>query len=381
MPPAKRSSRTKTKVCWRKKFSKGNAVGLQAVVNSFAQEPTLLINTEKLYRIEVALFMKIEMGESLGVSWMKHVKECQFVQTNWKVSPCWKPRHDEQELDAFLNELKKHFGAKGLDIFKNNSNFTQIMRQAECDIIGCALAERFTHYYALEVAYHGNQLNYGSKLNTIAKVIAKLLRAAIVFYCYLDVKEAEIGFASPKIGPAILDRLMVEIADLQNLFYENNFRFQFKLYANQDFGTEIMNPVLKLSDSIADTGELFLRSVQLYDLIQHNESMDDNEVHARDEENTVLPKLAQLVKDELIPVLRREDFPQAEINDFLDLQFSKDVFGISYPLLARSREPSERYYATPVTLHGQKYYLCSQWFEKNRGALVSWIEQHQAERD
>ena len=30
--------------------------------------------------------MKIEMGESLFYSWLRHVKECQIVQTNWKVS-------------------------------------------------------------------------------------------------------------------------------------------------------------------------------------------------------------------------------------------------------------------------------------------------------
>jgi len=31
--------------------------------------------------------MKIEMGESLLYSWLRHVKECQIAQTNWKVSP------------------------------------------------------------------------------------------------------------------------------------------------------------------------------------------------------------------------------------------------------------------------------------------------------
>ena len=28
--------------------------------------------------------MKIEMGESLFYSWLRHVKDCQIVQTNWK---------------------------------------------------------------------------------------------------------------------------------------------------------------------------------------------------------------------------------------------------------------------------------------------------------
>ena len=40
--------------------------------------------------------MKIEMGESLFYSWLRHVKECQIVQTNWKTSPQWTIIHEEK---------------------------------------------------------------------------------------------------------------------------------------------------------------------------------------------------------------------------------------------------------------------------------------------
>lgn len=33
--------------------------------------------------------MKIEVGESLLLSWLKHIKKCQIVQTNWKASSKW----------------------------------------------------------------------------------------------------------------------------------------------------------------------------------------------------------------------------------------------------------------------------------------------------
>lgn len=33
--------------------------------------------------------MKIEVGESLLLSWLQHIKECQIVQTNWKASNKW----------------------------------------------------------------------------------------------------------------------------------------------------------------------------------------------------------------------------------------------------------------------------------------------------
>jgi len=39
--------------------------------------------------------MKIEMGESLFYSWLRHAKECQIVQTNWTTSGKWELYHEE----------------------------------------------------------------------------------------------------------------------------------------------------------------------------------------------------------------------------------------------------------------------------------------------
>lgn len=43
--------------------------------------------------------MKIEMGESLFYSWLRHVKECQIVQTNWKASPQWQLQHEDKLIE------------------------------------------------------------------------------------------------------------------------------------------------------------------------------------------------------------------------------------------------------------------------------------------
>ena len=45
--------------------------------------------------------MKIEMGESLFYSWLRHVKECQIVQTNWTTSGQWNLLHEDK-----LEEIK-----------------------------------------------------------------------------------------------------------------------------------------------------------------------------------------------------------------------------------------------------------------------------------
>ena len=81
--------------------------------------------------------MKIEAGESLVYSWMRHIKKCQFVQTSWKVSPKWDISGTDT-LEALFDEIAEHFQQKhGLEVFKE-AGFQQTLRQLECDVIGLA---------------------------------------------------------------------------------------------------------------------------------------------------------------------------------------------------------------------------------------------------
>ena len=55
--------------------------------------------------------MKIEMGESLFYSWLRHVKECQIVQTNWTTSQKWNLLH-EDELQQIMTKTEERFQQK-----------------------------------------------------------------------------------------------------------------------------------------------------------------------------------------------------------------------------------------------------------------------------
>lgn len=324
--------------------------------------------------------MKIEMGESLGFSWLKHVKKCQIVQTNWKPSPCWEIKHGKEEEVAFYEKLKQSFkdfivfGEKGLDIFKKNSGLEQVIRQTECDVVGCSFGET-PSFYMLESAFHENGLGYGSKRDNVAKVISKLARIALAFYCYLGEKRAEIAFASPKVSDGIVEGFENARKLLQKIFDEEGFEFKFKLYFNDAFVSEIASAVYKEKDNVSDANELYMRSIQLFDMAKPVEK-SDNETKEQEqkEECQEDPKVAEIVRKELIPILQSQSFSVNELKDFLDKEYTKGIFKLSYPLL--SVEHNNRYYANPVLLKGEKYYLCSQWFQRNIGALRNWIEAH-----
>lgn len=115
--------------------------------------------------------MKIEMGESLFYSWLRHVKECQIVQTNWKVSSQWS-LSDADELERMMKIVDNHYTQKyGYAIFKKNSSLSQLLQQGECDVLGVSIQPEETTYYAIDVAFHEAGLNYGSRDTTVMKVL------------------------------------------------------------------------------------------------------------------------------------------------------------------------------------------------------------------
>ena len=209
--------------------------------------------------------MRIEMGESLFYSWLRHVKECQVVQTNWKPSPSWQLRNEE-ELKRFMDTTDAHFENKyGYGVYKNNS-LSQLLAQAEVDALGISLSDSGTEIYAIDVAFHESGLNYGGRKETVTRVIKRFIRTVLCMIGYFGVTKGEVIFAFPKIHHAIINDLEPCTADLNALFLENNYHFTARIIANDDFNELVLKPILIASDGVSDTSELFMRGYQLVNM-------------------------------------------------------------------------------------------------------------------
>ena len=344
--------------------------------------------------------MKIEMGESLFYSWLRHVKECQVVQTNWKVSSQWELLH-EDEIQNIMASIDNHFSEKcGYKVFKQNGSFRQVIRQGECDAIGICVEEGVPRYYAVEVAFHGAGLNYGTRDATVMKVVEKCTRAALCIYGYMGSKEGEVVFASPKINNAVIADLSPCIEDINTLFRQEGFQFSFRIIANGDFNESVLQPILLISDGIADTSELFVRSYQMCAMFAEKSIPKNGErrlanrasseskppyiqlsVHDDDGAYKEL-KVGQIARSILRKMLEEGAATEDEIEYLQQSGYSRRVFHLNYPLLARVESGFEkaRYYSSPLMIRGISYVLCSQWFEtpanNDRPFLLKWIKEH-----
>ncbi|MBW4481371.1 MAG: hypothetical protein KME14_02390 [Tildeniella torsiva UHER 1998/13D] len=354
--------------------------------------------------------MKLEMGESLFFSWLRHVKSCQVVQLNWKPSTGTWNRYAEGEkaMEALMVEASELFKNRyEASLFGKNS-FEQLIRQAEVDVLGICFEQidvglqTGSSIYAIDVAFHEGGLNYGSAEKTAARVIKKYIRTAICVYLYLGYTSGEIIFASPKIHPSFLVRLNPYIEDCQTLLRKYGLGFKLRLLANNDFRVTVLEPIVRTIPSIADTSELFVRSIQMYNLFQRGLSLDDlspqtlaNAIpepsNSLVETKTVRDrfsvasldemKIGVLVKTELRKLLKEDTVSQEEIEKMQTSDYSKETFGIQFPLL-RPVQPGEkkpsRYWADPITTHGRDYYICSEWYEttnnNDRPLFMDWLK-------
>ncbi|AOV98901.1 hypothetical protein [Dehalococcoides mccartyi] len=333
--------------------------------------------------------MKIEMGESLFYSWLRHVKECQIVQTNWKPSPSWQLQNEE-DLNRFMDVTDEHFQNKyGYGVYKNNS-LSQLLMQAEVDALGISLSDNGMELYAIDVAFHESGLNYGDRQETVMRVIKKFVRTALCLIGYFGAAQGEIIFASPKIHNAIINDLEPCTADLNALFLKNNYNFTARVIANDDFDELVLNPILIASDGVSDTSELFMRGYQLINMFgdARRTSRQRTKVpetqHSASTDTLSELKIGKIAQTFLREALENGKADDEEINLMRTKDYSKSQFGIDFPLLVLASEEcdSARYYAKPFTIRGVQYRLCSQWFEvpanNDRPLLLSWLERNDA---
>ena len=336
--------------------------------------------------------MKIEMGESLFYSWLRHVKECQIVQTNWKVSPQW-ALQNEDELQRLYNVFSSAFDSQD-GIFKQNSSLGQFLRQAECDVLGMSINNGMPEYHAVDVAFHENGLNYGDKEVTALKVAANCIRNAMCLYGYMNTRCAEIVFASPKIHNGQLALLEPYITQINRIFFSEGYSFHVRLICNNEFQKTVLEPILLVSGDVADTSELFLRGFQMYSMFTEQKLSVKTDMRkaaaassTSNSENLSIAyrelKIGKLANTVLRRILQDGSVPDDELQLLQDKEYSKRVFDLQYPVLVKDGTDYEsvRYYSTPIEIDKERYYLCSQWFEtpanNDRPYLEKWISQHQ----
>ena len=195
--------------------------------------------------------MKIDVCESLAYSYLRHVKRCWIVQTNWKASERW-DRCQDADLEVRYSEVIRRFDPERSVVKQTKA--TQFLKQGEIDAVG---VDQQGEIHAMEVAFHGAGLNYGSSSDS-DNVLKKMLRTLFILRTYQPQTPVHIYFLSPKARRGVRQALEAKFAALREEYAD----VEWHLLTDDDFAEAIVEPTLA-NTSGADTSELFVRSVKL----------------------------------------------------------------------------------------------------------------------
>lgn len=220
--------------------------------------------------------MKIDMGESLGASWLKHVKKCLITQTNWRAAKGW-ARHNVEEIRSLILDAKKYFAEAGYNVISDydlkTTNFTaKILNACECDVVGVSFDAGIPTFHTFESAFHRGGLGYGNAQENAETVASKLFISALSLIMWFGARRGDLVFATPLARPAVEDKLLEVLVLLDNFFASHKgFTFNFEILANDDYIKYVLAPVLELNDDDVTDDELFLRGMILARMSAKNE--------------------------------------------------------------------------------------------------------------
>lgn len=202
--------------------------------------------------------MKIDMMESLGYSFLRHVQGCWIAQTNWKASIKGLPEEIWPPLEAQFEDMQKHFGP---EVFMGTTTARQLLKQAEIDVVAMTAVPP-VHVHALDAAFHESGLSYGKngKDVTIPTIRKKMLRTHLVLEAFAGfAKHHHIWFVSAKVQPKHRDGLNAVFAELRSEYPHVNW----ELRIDESFHDDVLRPTLDESTSVSDTSELLVRADRL----------------------------------------------------------------------------------------------------------------------
>jgi hypothetical protein len=125
-----------------------------------------------------------------------------------------------------------------------------------------------------------------------------------------------------------------------------------------------------------DTSELFVRALKLKNLMENKSKRN---MITTDEKGCIEErKIGQIIREAFDNLSETQSLFGETITCLLDAAYSKKTFGLNFALLINNEDDRmdekgrSRYYATPYSFNGKEYFLCSQWFEKQKDDFVKW---------
>ncbi|MDQ6598093.1 hypothetical protein [Bacillus salipaludis] len=311
--------------------------------------------------------------ESLMVLWLKHIEKCQVTQTNWNAAiSSWELRN-EDDIKKLMAIMSKFF-LKNFQLNLYESPITPLLflQQGNIEVLGLKINSSATNIYGVSITHDKSSFDSGNFLGPLEEIIKKMIRTALLTIGYFNISNANIIFAEPKINKNLYESLLNVISGLNNIFESMGYDFTFELIVNGNYKEIVFEPVIKLTKAANDSSELFSKNVQM------------SQTSSIRSDNNTTTKIGKFIRIEFEKLMDNGLLTEEIVHNLCDNNYSKEILDLRFPMLKRYNDKQSlveqrlvkgngRYYSHVYYINGQKYLLTNDWYEKNRGKLLMWI--------
>ena len=194
----------------------------------------------------------------------------------------------------------------------------------------------------------------------------------------------------PKSQNAIEDALEHLATTLRSL----GIGYQIKLLCNEEFAAQVVDQVLIDRNAIDDTAHLFLRTLQCLDAAGYGSQIQS----MIREPDTEASPASSMIKTEGMPIGRyvQQSFDAlvskgligpSMVKNLTDPEYCRTVFGLGHPMLRENTATTadertalrtdqngyRRYWVEERSINKRSYFLCQEWYDRQRHRYEKWI--------
>lgn len=169
---------------------------------------------------------------------------------------------------------------------------------------------------------------------------------------------------------------------------KNNLKDAVESVGEGDFKLIVHNNEVKVMMISIKEYEQLKQSANFFYENDVNIVREDSKVFNNEGSTEDIIKIGKLVKIFFNYAEKNKLLTQEYINKLCDLDYSKAQFGISYSLLkpfdssiskegqlkGNENDKYSRYWNKVYKFNGNEYFICSQWYERNKERFVNWVK-------
>ncbi|CAI3642799.1 Conserved hypothetical protein [Clostridium neonatale] len=298
------------------------------------------------------------LKESLVFSYLKHIKKCKIIQTNWvPKTKDWDEEYDKAK--ELIRISKNYFKNKyRINIFKNISLDDDIIKlYNNIDAFGIT----FNKDYTQDIYGVMCELNESYNEVNIENVLEKIFIISTYLVSYFNRINGNIIIMCSKLNDKNIREIGTYYFDIKEIFRQVNLSFEVSILINEKFQEEVISKLEKVCLDIDETEEeIYLKSLKLQKQLNYknNDIEENNEYVEKKIKSDAEEETSSTIEIEAVKPLEENDYGNIDHNvketnknkiSKLDITIDEDINGILFDNISNIDDNRES--------HTTKYYM------------------------